>query len=154
MVAAFDRKVESVEKKLMREKRELKEDQAEHSARKQEELGTHLETILGIFGGRRRSVSTSLRKRRLTQSAKMDIEESIETIKEFEKQLEALADEEAQTVDDIEAKWAEIAADVTEIRVSPFKKDTAVTLFGVAWVPYHVVDSAGRILELPGFSAE
>jgi hypothetical protein len=154
VVAAFDRKVESVEKKLMREKRELKEDQAEHSSRKQEELGTHLETILGIFGGRRRSVSSSLRKRRLTQTAKMDIEESVETIKEFEEQLETLADEEAQAVDELQAKWAEIAADVTEIRVSPFKKDTAVTLFGVAWVPYHVVDSDGRILELPGFSAE
>jgi hypothetical protein len=154
VVTSYDKKVERIEKKLRRERQELKEDEADHSARKQEELGTHLETVLSIFGGRRKSVSTSLRKRRMTQKAKMDIEESREAIAEYEAQLEELADEEADAVDELEEKWIDIAADVTEIPISPYKKDVNVVLFGVAWLPYHVVDVDGRQIELPGFGAE
>jgi hypothetical protein len=146
--AAYEKKMDSVEKKLEREERELREDKADLSSRKQEEAGTHLETILGLFGGRRRSLSSSLSKRRMTSKARADVEESEEAIAEYEEQLEELKVEQAEAVTEIEEKWAEIAADVTE----PFKKDVTVELFGVAWFPYHVVEADGRVFELAGFS--
>jgi hypothetical protein len=151
---SYEKKIERVQEKLRRETRELEEDKAELSARKQEELGTHLETVLGLFGGRRKSVSSSLRKRRMTSKAESDVEESEETIEEYHAQLEKLAEEQAESIAEIEAKWAEIAADVTEIPVTPYKKDVSVTLFGVAWFPYHLVDLDGRVLELPGFGLD
>jgi hypothetical protein len=117
-------------------------------------MGTHLETVLGLFGGRRRSVSSSLSKRRMTQKAKADVEESVEAIADLEAQLEALAADRADAIAEIEEKWAEITAGVTEIPVSPYKKDVTVALFGVAWFPYHVVDADGHTLELSGFSVE
>jgi hypothetical protein len=117
-------------------------------------MGTHLETVLGLFGGRRRSITSSLRKRRLTEKAKADVEESEEAIDEFQEQLEELAEEQAEAVAEVEEKWAAIAADTTEIPITPYKKDVRVTMFGVAWFPYHVVDVAGRALELPGFEAK
>ena len=154
VTASFDKKIKGVRAKLAREERELKEDEADLSARKQEEMGTHLDTILRLFGGRSKSVSTSLRKRRMTQQAKMDVEESVEAISEFAAQLETLAKEKEGAVAEIEEKWDEIVADVTEIPVSPFKKDISVALFGVAWFPYHVVEAEGRTLELAGFGVD
>jgi hypothetical protein len=40
---------------------------------------------------------------------------------------------------------------MTEIPVTPYKKDVLIDLFGVAWMPFHVVQVEGEILELPGF---
>jgi hypothetical protein len=99
-------------------------------------------------------MSSSLSKRRMTQKAKADVKESEETIEEYTRQLQELEEEQAQTVASLEEDWADIAADVTEVSISPYKKDTDVTMFGVAWFPNHVVDAEGRILEFPAFRPE
>ena len=153
VVATFDRKIKALEKKLQREERELTEDEADLSARKREETGKHIETILGFFGGRRRSVSGSLSKRRMTAKAKMDVEESIAAIRDFKDELAELAQEKMDAVTEIEDKWEEIVADITEIAVTPYKKDVAIALFGVAWFPYHVIAVDGRLIELPAYGS-
>jgi hypothetical protein len=103
--------------RLEREKRELKEDQDELSQRKMEEWGSHAETVLSLFGGRRRSVST-------------------------------------QEVEEISSRWGEIAGDITEIPVRPYKKDVLLEMFGVAWLPHYVVVQDGELVELPGYKFE
>ena len=77
--AQLDRQLKTLEDKLTREERELREDEAELSNRKLEEAGTHLENITGLFGGRRKAtrLSSSLTKRRMTEQAKSDVEESM-----------------------------------------------------------------------------
>lgn len=45
-------------------------------------------------------------------------------------------------------KW-----DITQISVNPLKKDILVELFGVAWLPYHVVEAGGRTEELAGYGS-
>jgi hypothetical protein len=154
VVATYTRKIERIEDRLKREKQELAEDKAELSSRQTEEMGTHLETILGFLGKRRRSISSSFSKRRMTQKARADVKESEETIEEYTEQLQELEEEQARAVTSLEEEWADIAAEVTEISVSPYKKDTDVTMFGVAWFPNHVVDAEGRILEFPAFKPE
>jgi hypothetical protein len=99
-------------------------------------------------------VSSSLSKRRLTRKAKLDVEESERQIEEYQKQIEALAQEQADAEASVSEKWEQVAADVTEISVNPYKKDISVTMFGVAWMPYHLVQSGNRILELPAFAQE
>ncbi|MDH3943715.1 MAG: DUF87 domain-containing protein [Anaerolineae bacterium] len=149
----YKTKLNSLEKKLSREKRELSEDEAELSQRKMEELGTHAENVIGLFTGSRRRVSTSLTKRRMTAKAKADVEESIDTIAELESDMAELAEEIEADIDDIEARWEEVAADVTQIGINPMKKDILVELFGVAWMPYHLVEAGGRTEELPGYGS-
>jgi hypothetical protein len=90
-------------------------------------------------------------KRRMTAKAKADVEESIEAIAELEAEIAELEAEEKEILAEIEARWAEVVEDVSEIQVSPYKKDVDVTLFGVAWLPHHVVEAGGRTLELSGF---
>ncbi len=150
--AAFDKKLDVIEDRLRREQRELRQDEAELSQRKMEEMGTHAENVLSLFSRRSsRRLSTSLSKRRLTEQAKSDVEESVDAIAQLEEQIAALEREESQALEAVQAKWADLADDLTEITVTAYKKDILVELFGVAWFPYIVIEAGGRVLELPGF---
>jgi len=149
----FQKKLDDLQKKLHREQRELEDDRAEHSQRKMEELSTHFENLFGGKAYGRRRISSSLSKRRMTKQAKDDIEESEDMIEEIERDIANLTVEMEETFDELEAKWADVARQVSQIPVNPYKKDILVELFGIAWMPYHLVEIAGQIVELPGFAA-
>ncbi len=83
----FKKKRAALQEKKAREERELASDETELSERKMEELGTHAENIFSLFSKRRKRLSTSLTKRRLTEQAKADVEESLDAIADFKKQL-------------------------------------------------------------------
>jgi hypothetical protein len=152
--ARFEKKIDSLETKLSREERELAEDEAEYKQRKMEEAATHAETLFSLFSKRRRSVSSSMTKRRMTAKAKDDIEESEEEIERLKQEIDEMEAEMKEALDELEAKWVDIAADVTEIPVTPYKKDISVELFGVAWMPYHLVEDGGQLQEFTGFKLE
>jgi hypothetical protein len=150
--ASFEKKIDALKKKLTREERELSQDEAEFSQRKMEEMGTHLENVAGLFGlGRKRRVTTSLSKRRMTEQAKADVEESKDAIEEYKEDIVELEADARETIEDIDEHWEAIAEEITTIPVTPYKKDVLVELFGVGWHPYHVVEIDGRVMELPGF---
>jgi hypothetical protein len=149
----YDKKFEALEVRLERELRELETDQTELSQRRMEEIGTHAEYIFSLFSKRKRRLSTSLTKHRLTSQAKADVKESRKTIASFKKRIELLEAEEAQEIERIHQYWASLAADTSEIAVPPYRKNIFIDLFGIAWMPCYVVETGSEILELPGFSA-
>ncbi len=150
---SYAAKLDRLQERLGREQRELREDESELSQRKMEEMGTHAETLLSFFGGRKKRISSSLTKRRLTSQSKADVEESLETIEEVKKQIEELEIEQAEALKEVTQKWSDIADDVAEIAVTPMKKDVLLDIFGVAWFPYHLVQVEEGIIELPGYGA-
>jgi len=151
--AQIDRKIKSLEDKLAREERELREDEAELSHRKLEEMGTHAENLLGMFGGRKssRRLSSSLRKRRMTEQAQSDVEESEDAIAQYQKEIQILESERQQVIEEINDRWGDIVNDISEVTVTPKKTDIFIELFGVAWMPFYLVESGGRMVELPAF---
>jgi hypothetical protein len=151
--AEFERKLASLQDKLAREERELAQDQTEHSQRKMEELGSAAETVFGLFGGRKssRRISSSLSKRRMTEQARADVEESLDAIVDLKKQIAAAEQEKAKALDEVNNRWGEIANQIDEIELAPLKKDVLIDLFGVAWVPYYIVDTGSETKELPGY---
>jgi len=123
--------------KLRREERELADDQAEYEARKREELLSAGESLLGFLSGRRstRAVSIQSRKRRLTEQAKLDAEESEDEIAHLENQIADLeAELEAKEAEET-ARWAAAIEDVTALEVRPTKSNVFVERFGLAWLP-------------------
>ena len=148
--ATYATKIKSLEAKLAKERAELAEDEAELSGRKTEEWAKHAETLLGMFTSRRRSVSSSMTKRRMTAKAKADVAESIETIAELEADLAELQQELAAALDEVQAKWEQIADDETEIALKPTKTNIAVDRFGVAWYPYYQTEGG----EVAAFAVE
>jgi hypothetical protein len=152
----YERQLDRLEDKLRREEQELEEDKAEHSARKQEELLSGIESVASLFSGRRmsRRLSSASRKRRMTQQAKADIEESEEVIEELEEDIESLEAEAKQELEELAEKWAALIDEVEEIEVRPRRADVRVNLFALAWVPRWEVRSAGQALTMPAFEAE
>lgn len=158
-MASFDKKTDALEKKLRKEERELEMDKEDLSSRKKEEAVRHLTTVVGLLGigGRRRrssGLSSSMSKRRMTSKAKADVEESEEAIEEMQQEIANLDDQEKEALAAVNEKWEDIIDDIEEESISPLKKDVMAELFGVAWMPYFVVDVNGRSVELPAFNAE
>ena len=150
----YKRKIKTIQERMAREERELNEDESELSQRKMEELGTHAENVLSLFTGRKRKrVSTSLSKHRMTQKAKADVEESEDAIEDYKKQIEALEKEKERAIKAVKDKWREIADNEDEIPVQPYKKDIFLDLFGVAWFPYYLIEVEERTREIPGFGS-
>jgi hypothetical protein len=147
----IEAKLTALEKKLDREKRELSQDQARASSRKMEEVGTHAENILSLFMGRRRSFTTSLTKRRMSSEADANVSETQAEIKDLEAQIAELTVEAQAAVNDIDARWDEAAQEVSQIPLQPTRSDVYVSLFGIAWLPYHRVDVGGREVEIPAY---
>jgi hypothetical protein len=151
--ATYERRMATLHDKLAREERELNQDEAEHSQRKMEEMGSAAETLISLFGRRKssRRISSSLSKRRMTEQARADVKESQEAIADLKKQIAAIEQEKAQALEEVNNRWGEIANQVDEIEIAPLKKDVLIDLFGVAWAPYYIVDTGGETKELPAY---
>ena len=154
--AQLDRQLKSLENKLSREERDLVKDEDELSNRKMEEAGTHIENITGLFGGSRKAsrLSSSLTKRRMTQQARADVEESKEAIKEFNRQMEELQKRREEVIAEINDRWGRVVNEITEMTIAPKKTDVLIKVFGVAWMPYYVIKAGTETFELPAFGAE
>lgn len=90
----------------------------------------------------------------MTEKARADVEESKAEIARLQKEIQALEAEKSQAIEEINAKWAEVANEVSEITVTPYRKDVFLDLFGVAWVPYYRLEQGGEEIWLPGFSSD
>ncbi len=156
LAAKLDRQIAALEDKLSREERELRQDEAELAQRKMEAMGTHAENVLGMFLGSRstRKLSSSLTKHRMTEQAKADVDESIEAIAQFKAQLAELDKERLRLAEEVNARWGGVVNQTQEVVVNPKKTDVYVNLFGVAWVPYYVVNAGEKSIELPAFGVE
>ena len=154
--AVIDRQIKTLQDKIDREERELRQDEAELSQRKMEEMGTHAENVFGLFTGSRstRKLSSSLTKRRMTEQAKADVDESIDAISQYKKEMADLQRRRQEVVDEVNASWGDVVNKITEVVIAPKKTDVFINLFGVAWLPYYQVNVGGTTLELPAFGAE
>jgi hypothetical protein len=79
------------------------------------------------------------------------VQESRDAIEEMKKQIAAIEQEKAQALEQVDDRWGEIANQVDEIELAPLKKDVLIDLFGVAWVPYYVLQAGSETLELPAY---
>jgi hypothetical protein len=152
----YEAKLDRLEDKLEREERELEEDRAEHSARKQEELLSGVESVFGLFKGRRSSsrLSSASRRRRMTSQAKADVEESLDAIEDIREDMAELEAEAREEVEELTEKWAALIDEVQEEEVRPRRADVQVSLFALAWLPRWEVTVAGEALSMAAFEVD
>jgi hypothetical protein len=139
---SYQTQIDRLKVSIRREERELDRDEIEYEGRKREELISAGESVFRMFSRRRSSrvLSTASRKRRLTQQAKADVEESEETLDDLEQRIADLVQDMENEKSEIQDRW-EGAAETLErtlqtVQVRPRKADIFVEAFGVAWVPY------------------
>ncbi|MGB3398614.1 MAG: hypothetical protein WBA34_00410, partial [Candidatus Deferrimicrobiaceae bacterium] len=80
--------------------------------------------------------------------------ESVEVIEDLQKELGEMAAELNAEIDEIQLRWADVASQVEETVITPYKKDIRIELFGVAWVPYWRIQMGEKELLVPGFEVK
>ena len=153
--AVLDRRINTLQDRLAREERELKQDKTELNQRKTEELGNLAELGANLLGlGRKKSLTTQLTKRRLSEQAKAEVEASEQSVAQYQADLAALLEQREQLTREISDRWGEAVNNVSEVSVTPKKSDIYVERFGVAWLPYYLVQYDHQTTELPGFGKQ
>ncbi len=138
--AIFDR----LEEKIRREERELRTDKQALQDLGQEELFTLGEAVVSLMKGHTAyTLSRVSRARRYKGQAKGDVAESNAVIREVEVEMDAAQQRFEYELQQINAKWKQIAGTVEEVRVTPFKKDIYPELFGICWMPEYLLDVNG-----------
>jgi hypothetical protein len=128
-------RVEKLEDKLRKKERELQSDEADHQARKQEELLGASETVFSMLGGRRRSLSRVASRRRMTRKARLEMEETKEEIAEIEEDITELEAELSEDAAEITQEWDNAMDKVTTQELKPRRTDVDVQMVALAWVP-------------------
>jgi len=82
------------------------------------------------------------------------VEESLDAIDQYKKEIQALEQERQVVVDEINDRWGDVVNDISEVTVTSKKTDIYVELFGVAWMPFYLVESGEEMVELPAFGQE
>jgi hypothetical protein len=143
--------LDTLETRLSREENRLDSHKQQLGHRRMEEVGKGVENVLGVFTGRRRTVSTSLTKRRMTSQAKANVDKSEMEIKNLKRDIDQLKAEQAADLAKVQQKWADALSQVVEEPVSAFKKDIFIEKFGLVWLPYYAFEQEDRWVTVPAF---
>jgi hypothetical protein len=150
--AVYEKKLDGLNEKIRKQISDVEEQKNEVDQRRMEEFGTHGELLLSLFTRRKRSLSTSLTKRRLTSQARADLENEQQELQMLQEQMDALEVEYKAVLDRMNDKWAAAAINqISEIPLTPQRKDIYVELFGIAWQPYFILHMGNQQREIPAF---
>lgn len=149
---SYNAKIASLRQRLEKKQGEEQEQKEEADQRKMEQLSAGGELILSIFSKRKRSLSSSLAKRRLAEQARMDLEQIRKELDRLEDQLKELERERAQLVSAAQERWAGMVNDQVEVPLTLQKKDIYLEIFSVAWLPYYIVRAGAQVVELPAYT--
>jgi len=148
--ARFDRQLDRLEDRLIASQRDLKEDQEQLRAREAENRWTGIENLVGFMLGRTpyRPMSTSTMRERLVKKTRSEVEQGVETIERLQAQIDGLKREAQALFQASQSKWAGVAQNIQELRITPRRSDILVELFGVGWMPYWQIEVDGVETEI------
>jgi hypothetical protein len=149
----YEKEFERLEDRYRREARELRADEQEFKDLGREEFVTMGEAVLSLLQGRTAyTLSRVTRTRRYKGQAREDISESNEVLRETEQDIQTLQARFERELANINEKWNQIANQIEEFRITPYKKDIHPDLFGVGWMPMYVVEAEGQLVTVPAWS--
>jgi len=137
----FAEQLERLQQRLRKEERELAADEADYSARKQQEVVGIGESVLSWVLGRRstRVLSSAASRRRMTAQAGQDVEETRQEIAELKGEIAQLEQELNAQTEQITRKWANLMDEVQQQAISPRRTDVEVRTVALAWLPSWVI---------------
>ncbi|MBI4926536.1 MAG: DUF853 family protein [Anaerolineae bacterium] len=144
-------KLDALERKISAQELKVKKNEDEVNQRRMEELSTGAEVVMSLFSRRKKGLSSSLTKRRLTSQAQSDLEASEKLLDGLHQDLDRLKKEAAEAEADVKERWARVSGDISEMSIAPLKKDIYLELNGLVWLPVYLVNAEGRTIEAPAF---
>ncbi len=147
----YQKKIEDLNRKIERAKSDVNDKENTYKQRQMEELATHGQSLVNLFGKRRATLSSSMTKRRLTSEAKDRLEKSKLALEQLQKQLKDIEVEKNRELKQIQERWADVVNDEVEIPLTPYKKDIFVQQYGIIWIPYYTLRIDQQSREIPAF---
>ncbi|MCC6798482.1 MAG: hypothetical protein IT325_00075, partial [Anaerolineae bacterium] len=150
----YDDAFDKIEAKLRRLVRGLDGEREQLEAAKNEEMFTTGEALLSLLRGRTTyTLSRISRTKRYKSYITEDIYESEAQINELEHQLEETELELRRALDEVNAHWGQAASLVEEYRITPYKKDIYLSVFGIGWRPNWLIVANGLPTLLPAWGS-
>jgi hypothetical protein len=154
-VARYEKEFDRLESKLKQVARDLSADQQQLQNLRNEELFTAGEAALSLLRGRTTyTLSRVSRTRRYKTQAREDVFESEQIISELEAQLDETQYRMEQELAQINDKWGKIATLVEDYRLTPYKKDIYLGVFGIGWRPNWLVVVNGQPTLIPAWGQD
>jgi hypothetical protein len=151
LAGTFDQRLEALKRRIERQK-VVVDRRADEVGKRKAEQGAHdLEFIASVFSKRKRSLSISMSKRRMTSQALGELDEARQHLENLNDEWKTLAAERQAALQRLQAGWHERAAQVTLVSVPPKKKDILLDEFGLAWLPYYLFKNPDGTVEFPAF---
>ncbi len=152
--AAFETKRKALAAKIDRQESVVDGKKDAVSARNMEGLAAGGELLLSLLGGRKKSLSSSLSKARMTKQAKAALEQEKAELDALEQELKDLEEEQTNALKALQDRWAGAVNDIQETTVAPARKDIYMDLYGLVWLPYYVFTVDGKNREAPAYKTE
>ncbi len=146
LTKAYEKKVDKLEVKIRKAEADVEDKKDKMSSRNLEKYGAFGELALSLLTGRRRSVSTSLNKYGLSNTAENALQKAQLILEAAKNELETETEAFKESINEIESRWDKIAEESTEISVAPLKKDIYTDVFGIVWMPCYLND-AGKLVK-------
>jgi hypothetical protein len=149
--AKVESKLASLQEKLRREEIELQKDETVYDSRKQQEMLSAGGSLLSLFGGRRKRLTSALgsasQKRQMTERARQEVQESQEAIAQLNSQIAEVQMELDTIGREAATRWEQAQHEIEEYPVRPRKSDVDIQHLAVAWTPQWLVtvsDAGGQ----------
>ena len=133
----YEDKISKLEDKIRSLERDLSSEQEEYQARKREEYLGAGESVLGFFIGRRRTtgITTASRRRRMTEKAQNEVQETQGELSHLKRDVDELEAELKSAVGKITEKWDNVQNEVSILELRPNRSDIKIELLAIAWTP-------------------
>ncbi|MAS37756.1 MAG: hypothetical protein CL610_27415 [Anaerolineaceae bacterium] len=152
ITAQFEKVIDKLEDQRERKERELSAERKELADRKREQTFTTGEAFFSLLKGRTTyTLSRTSRARRYTRQTEEDLQESIDVLRELDQEMDDVEQRFEAELRQVNEKWAQVANDVQEHLITPYKKDIHIELFGVGWLPHWYAEAGGQPVLLPAF---
>jgi uncharacterized coiled-coil protein SlyX len=148
---AFDARLDALERRITRQKMNLRKLDDVVNQRRMEELSTGAEVFLSVFSKRKRSLSSSVTKHRLTSQAQSDQDTADKVLEGMLDAYEALKEQRAEALALAQERWARAAAGTSEFTVAPMRKNVFLQAGGIIWLPAYILTAEGQPLEAPAY---
>lgn len=151
VTSTLETKIAALQRKIDAQELDVKASQNAVNQRNLESLATGGGALLGMLTGKKRSLSSTMSKVRMSTAAKDRKQAEEQDLEALNDQMKALLLQKEKTVKDVSDKWSEVAAKTSEISIKPTKSDIFSELYGVGWLPYYVTENAGSQVEIPAY---
>jgi hypothetical protein len=125
----FERKSLPLRQRIRDQQLKIQKLESQANSRQLEMVAKGGEVLLGLFGGRKRSISSGVTKYRMAEQAVANLKDAKQDLVSLEEQLRLLE----QSFQANNVTGAEIATLINEVPISPQQKDIYMEFTGIFW---------------------